>query len=321
MQRVATNLILLVFFPFLTTLAYAQPADNSAPPARPDDQSAHPLLQLFDTDSDGDVSTDEIAAAAAKLKQLAASNDGRLDRRELRRLVPWGSDAGRRRGERRVLGARRRNGGVSESDLTTRSLAQDDTEQRILDALEAMREGPRFRNVSHEDGRLLRLLAESMHAKRVVEIGTSTGESATWFALAMEATGGHVYTHEIDEGRADIAAGNFEKAGVDDLITIIIGDAHETVQRYKDPNDELFVDASKQESIDILFLDADKDGYIDYMDKLMPLIRPGGLVIAHNMNTRQADLRFVKAITENPQLETMILLRDGTGVGVTLKKR
>ena len=53
----------------------------------------------------------------------------------------------------------------------------------------------------------------------------------------------------------------------------------------------------------------------------MPLLPPGGLIIAHNMNTRQADLRFVKAITENPQLETLILLKEGTGVGVTLKKR
>ena len=51
------------------------------------------------------------------------------------------------------------------------------------------------------------------------------------------------------------------------------------------------------------------------------LLRPGGLVIAHNMNTRQADPDYVKAITENPDLETLILLKEGTGVGVTLKKR
>ena len=84
---------------------------------------------------------------------------------------------------------------------------------------------------------------------------------------------------------------------------------------------EEFVDTAKKESIDILFLDADKEGYIDYLNKLMRLVRPGGLVIAHNMNTRQADAGFVKAITENPELETLILLKEGTGVGVTLKKR
>ena len=87
-----------------------------------------------------------------------------------------------------------------------------------------------------------------------------------------------------------------------------MGDAHETVKQHKDP-------------IDVLFLDADKEGYIDYLDKLLPLVRPGGLVIAHNMNTRQADPNFLKAITENPELETMILLKEGMGVGVSLKKR
>jgi predicted O-methyltransferase YrrM len=171
-----------------------------------------------------------------------------------------------------------------------------------------MREGPRFANVSPTDGRLLRMLTESIGAKRVVEIGTSTGESAVWLALGLRKTGGHLFTHEIDEGRAEIARQNFERAGVNDSITLILGDAHETVRQHTEP-------------IDVLFLDADKEGYLDYLEKLVPVLRPGGLVIAHNMNTGQADPDFVKAITEDPDFETLILLREGTGVGVTLKKR
>ena len=99
-----------------------------------------------------------------------------------------------------------------------------------------------------------------------------------------------------------------KKAGVDSLITIILGDAHETVTQHKNP-------------IDILFLDADKEGYIDYLNKLVPLIRPGGLIIAHNMNPRMADPRYMEAITKNPKLETSFLLMEGTGIGVTMKKR
>ena len=76
-----------------------------------------------------------------------------------------------------------------------------------------------------------------------------------------------------------------------------------------------------KEEIDILFIDADKEGYIDYLNKLLPLIRPGGLIVAHNMNTQQADPRYVEAITTNPDLETLFLHMDVTGVGVTLKKR
>ena len=202
----------------------------------------------------------------------------------------------------------RRARGGEPSGFEKPPTVKTDAEQRILDTLKEMRQGERFRNVSPRDGRLLRLLAETANAQRVVEIGTSTGESALWLSLALQATGGELFTHEIDPGRADIARKNFEKAGVADIITVIEGNAHETISRYEKP-------------IDILFLDADKEGYIDYLNRLMPLIRPGGLIIAHNMNRRMADPRYVKAITEDEALETLILLQSGTGVGVTLKKR
>ena len=199
-------------------------------------------------------------------------------------------------------------GRAAEGEFDAPPVAASDFEKKIYATLDEMKQGPRYLNVSATDGRLLRMLAESIGAKNIVEIGTSTGESGIWFALALRSTGGHLFTHEIDEGRAKIAQENFQKAGVEDLVTIIVGDAHETVKQHKDP-------------IDILFLDADKEGYIDYLEKLLPLVRPGGLIIAHNMNTRQADPNYVQAITTNPELETLILLREGMGVGVTMKKR
>jgi predicted O-methyltransferase YrrM len=267
-----------------------------------------------DADRDGTLSPGEIKAATEKLDKADQNGDGKITAEELGAAFPFG------RGGRPPF----RPGGAvraTSSELEKESVAQDDAEKKILATLKEMWQGERFRNVSPTDGRLLRILAETMDAKRVVEIGTSTGESAVWLALAVQSTGGHVYTHEIDEPRAKIAEANFKKAGVDDLVTLVMGDAHETVKRYADSKDPLFVDTAQGQSIDVLFLDADKEGYIDYLDKLMPLIRPGGLIIAHNMNTRMADPRFVKAITENPQLETLILLKEGTGVGVTLKKR
>lgn len=187
-------------------------------------------------------------------------------------------------------------------------LPKDEEEEKILKALEEMRSGHRYANVSVRDGRLLRLLTEAIGAQRVVEIGTSTGESAVWFALALRSTGGKLFTHEIDTERARIARENFKKAGVDHLITLIEGDAHETVKQYKEP-------------IDILFLDADKAGYIDYLNKLLPLIKPGGLIIAHNMTNPRPDPRYIETITQNPELETMFLLMDAAGIGVTMKKR
>jgi predicted O-methyltransferase YrrM len=186
-----------------------------------------------------------------------------------------------------------------------------DEEGRILEVLAEMaeNEGGGMRNVSPEDGRLLRLLTEATAAKHVVEIGTSNGYSGIWFCLALRATDGRLTTHEIDAERAALARTNFQRAGVDRLVTLVEGDAHEEVTKLKGP-------------IDILFLDADKSGYIDYLEKLLPLIPPGGLVLAHNMSRNMADPKYVEAITSNPDLETIFLHRSlFGGVGVTMKKR
>ena len=82
-----------------------------------------------------------------------------------------------------------------------------------------------------------------------------------------------------------------------------------------------WVESQLEFRIDVLFLDADKEGYIDYLNKLLPLVRPGGLILAHNMRRPSPHPRYIEAITKNPQLDTSFLLMDGAGIGVTLKKR
>ncbi|NCO41781.1 MAG: methyltransferase [Armatimonadetes bacterium CG_4_10_14_3_um_filter_66_18] len=189
-------------------------------------------------------------------------------------------------------------------------LFANDAEKKVLDVLIDLDRNQRagMMNVPKEDGRLLRVLTEAINAKHVVEVGTSNGYSGIWFCLALRKTGGKLTTHEIDEGRAKLARENFKRAGVEDLVTLVMGDAHEQVAKIKEP-------------VDLLFLDADKEGYTDYLSKLLPLVRPGGLVVAHNMNRRQADVKFVEAITNSPELETLFLNTYLTGVAVSLKKR
>ena len=70
-----------------------------------------------------------------------------------------------------------------------------------------------------------------------------------------------------------------------------------------------------------MFLDADKEGYVDYMEKLLPLVRPGGLVIAHNMRRPSPYPEFLEIYTGNPDLETIFLNMEAAGIGVALKKR
>lgn len=187
-------------------------------------------------------------------------------------------------------------------------IAASDAEKRVLAVLDEVDRNERYLGVSPTDGRFLRQMTEAVRAKRVVELGTSTGYSGLWFAMALRTTGGHLVTHELDADRAKAARANFDAAGVSEFVTIIEGDAHETVAQHKEP-------------IDILFLDADKEGYIDYLQKLLPLVRPGGLILAHNMRRPPPDPRYIEAITTNPTLDTTFVLMDGAGIGVTLKKR
>lgn len=188
------------------------------------------------------------------------------------------------------------------------ALPKDDGEKRILEAIVEARKGQRYANVSEADGRLLRLLTEAVNAQRVVELGTSTGESGLYFSLALRKTGGKLYTYDIDPDRVEVAKANFKKAGVEDLIEITLGDAHETAPKNTEP-------------IDVLFIDAEKSGYDAYLRELLPLVRPGGLILAHNMRRPAPNPKYIEAITTNPDLETSFVLMDGAGIGITLKKR
>ncbi|MBI5384882.1 MAG: O-methyltransferase [Verrucomicrobia bacterium] len=201
------------------------------------------------------------------------------------------------------------SGPASGTSFDSAPLAKDEAEKKMLAVLDDMNSRSRgMLSVPRDDGRFLRMLVEATGAKNVVEVGTSHGYSATWIGLALQTTGGKLTTFEIDPERAKLARANFKRAGLEGVITLVEGDAHTEVPKLK-------------ETIDLLFLDADKEGYLDYLEKLLPLVRLGGLVVAHNMSARQADPRYVKAITTNPQLETLFVNLRDSGIGVTMKKR
>jgi predicted O-methyltransferase YrrM len=115
-------------------------------------------------------------------------------------------------------------------------------------------------------------------------------------------------TYEIDMAVARTARENFARAGCEDVVTIVEGNAHDEVTKLTTP-------------IDILFLDADKSGYIDYLNKLLPLIRPGGLILAHNTKFPGVGDAYVEALSTNPDLDTVFIDFSTAGIGVTLKKR
>jgi caffeoyl-CoA O-methyltransferase len=184
-------------------------------------------------------------------------------------------------------------------------LAQSPLEKKVIETMDSIvRNGDLYANVPAADGRLMRILAESANAAHVVEIGTSTGISGLWFCLALEKTGGRLTTFELDKTRAALARKHFQMAGVDGRITLVEGDAHEKIRALKGP-------------IDVVFLDAEKEGYVDYLNTLLPLVRPGGLILAHNVDMVPD---YMRAVGANAALDTVVYTAGG-GLAVTIKKR
>ena len=184
------------------------------------------------------------------------------------------------------------------------SLPKDAKEKAILEVQQRMvAKNETYLSVPEPDGRMLRVLTEATGAKRVLEIGTSTGYSGLWFCLALRNTGGHLTTIEFDHGRFTQAHQHFEQAGVTELVTQIEGDAHDEVAKLAGP-------------FDIAFIDAEKTGYMDYLHKVLPLMRPGGLILAHNVDMVP---EYVKAVGSTPDLETVFYM-EGRGLAVSLKK-
>ena len=202
--------------------------------------------------------------------------------------------------------AQRQGGGrVAPTNEASPPVARTPTEKKVLQTIgEIVKAGDLYANVPAADGRMLRLLTEAMNAKNVVEVGTSTGISGLWFSLALEKTGGKLTTFEIDKTRASLARKHFKSAGVEGRVNLIEGDAHQNITNLRDP-------------IDVVFLDADKEGYVDYLHKLLPLIRPGGLILAHNTDMVP---EYMKVVTKSADLETVVYTTGG-GMAVTLKKR
>lgn len=184
-------------------------------------------------------------------------------------------------------------------------------EQKVLDHLDWMQKNQSrgMMNVPPEDGKLLRIFTQAANAKHVVEIGTSNGYSGIWICLGLRQTGGKLTTFDIDEGRSKLARENFEKTGVLDRVTMVLGDAHQEITKLKGP-------------IDLAFIDADKPGYADYLKKLMPMLRPGGLILAHNTISSSQDMKeFLDLIRTHPDLETTFVNATDRGMSISLKKR
>jgi len=165
-------------------------------------------------------------------------------------------------------------------------------------------------NVSPNEGKLLYLLAKMAGAKRVLEIGTLGGYSTTWLARALPADG-KVITLEWDQKHAEVAWKNLDRAGVADRVEVRVGRAVDVLRR---------MIAQGEAPFDLIFIDADKASYVEYLDLSLQLARAGTVILADNVirNGRVLDAqpdndaaRGAKAYNESmaarPELESIIL--------------
>jgi predicted O-methyltransferase YrrM len=134
------------------------------------------------------------------------------------------------------------------------------------------REGMPEINVSASEGKLLQVLARIIGANRILEIGTLGGYSTIWLARALPPAG-KLITLEIDSRYAEVARRNLQRASLLQKVDIKVGPALESLSRLETEGEALF---------DMVFIDADKEGYSKYLQKAVPLLREGGLVLADN---------------------------------------
>jgi predicted O-methyltransferase YrrM len=153
-------------------------------------------------------------------------------------------------------------------------------------------------------GRLLNILAKSVKAQTILELGTSYGYSTVWLAEAARATGGKLITLEKAEYKQDYARNMLAKAGLSAHVDFRLGDARETIKSLPGP-------------FNFVLLDLWKDLYIECFDLFYPKLSPGAFIAADNMllpeDYRVHALRYRKHVRSKPKIDS-VLLPVGSGV-------
>ena len=153
----------------------------------------------------------------------------------------------------------------------------------------------RLRSVTSEVGRLLHVLVKLAGARRLLEVGASGGYSTIWTATATRDAGGSLTTLEIDPVKVALARESLRDAGLEGAVTIVEGDAFEYMR-------------SRTEPADFVFLDAEKEDYLAFLGLIVPLLTLGGVLVADNLISHEADLReFREAALDDPRLSAVVV--------------
>jgi len=177
----------------------------------------------------------------------------------------------------------------------------------------------RLNCISKNIGMFYNIMLKSINAKNILEIGMSVGYSGLWFADAVMSNkqlNGQIITIDREKFKIDSARRNFEEAGADSLIKIREGEARKILHEIKAEFNENY--------FDFIFIDADKESYIEYFDLCLPLVRKGGIIGADNIlfperfNEMMAD--YLSHVRSNPNVQSVTIPIDN-GEEITIKLR
>ena len=165
-------------------------------------------------------------------------------------------------------------------------------------------------NVSPNQGRLLYLLAKIASARRILEIGTLGGYSTTWLARALPPSG-LVVSLELNHRHAAVARSNLDRAALAARVEVRVGPAADSLRRMTAANEAPF---------DFVFIDADKPGYVRYLELVLPLSHPETVIVVDNVvrnglvldatpadDNAKAAREFNATVAAHPRLESIIL--------------
>lgn len=200
----------------------------------------------------------------------------------------------------------------------------DEKVEKVLSACRTINDADsdnKYWIISDCAGRFINKKAREIGAKYILEIGTSIGYSTMFLAEAVQANAknnpskGRVYAMESHAGRAQMARGNFEKSGLNDFITLIEKHAPDHIP-FKDPQTNLPLTSK----IDLLFLDCVKKYYLPCLEKTLPLLRAGSLIVADNVISHADAMQdFLEFMEKDPRFNSEIL-PIGTGLLLATRK-
>jgi predicted O-methyltransferase YrrM len=153
----------------------------------------------------------------------------------------------------------------------------------------------RLRQITPDVGQFLYTLVTATRARSIVEIGTSGGYSTIWLAASARHTGAAIVTLEIDPAKVRLAMANLQEAGVEESVTIVQGDAFHYLRDRRAP-------------ADFIFLDAEKQDYLGLLELSVPLLAPGGLLVADNLISHAEELtRFRERALSDSRLAAVVV--------------